>query len=146
MTADRPWIDPKRPARPLHRRRVDPLAHRLESTPVHQPVDPLQHRIPSHITRQKPLKRSPCRSGARRITNLPRRSAIPRHLRITPHRPRQGDHGEVSRLYIRREKIELRPENPKYQPIPIGSGDDLRILGKGVAVRRPQASVREEER
>ncbi len=46
-----------------------------------------------------------------------------------------GDEATVKRLYIREEKIELRPENPKYQPIPIGSGDDLRILGKVVAVR-----------
>lgn len=47
-----------------------------------------------------------------------------------------GDEATVKRLYIREERIELRPENPKYQPIPIGSGDDLRILGKVVATRR----------
>ena len=42
----------------------------------------------------------------------------------------------MKRLYIREEKIELRPENPKYQPIPIGSDDDPRVLGKVVGVRR----------
>jgi len=47
-----------------------------------------------------------------------------------------GDEATVKRLYIREERIELRPENPKYRPIPIGSGDDLRILGKVVATRR----------
>lgn len=42
----------------------------------------------------------------------------------------------VKRLSIQGPKIELRPENPNFQPIVIGAGDDLRILGKVVAVRR----------
>lgn len=41
-----------------------------------------------------------------------------------------GDEGTVKRLFIRDEKIELRSENPKYQPISIGPGDDLRVVGK----------------
>ena len=47
-----------------------------------------------------------------------------------------GDEGTVKRLYIRDNKIELRSENPKYHPISIEPGDDLRILGKVVAVRQ----------
>ena len=47
-----------------------------------------------------------------------------------------GDKGTVKRLFIRDEKIELRSENPKYQPISIGPGDDLRVVGKVVAVRQ----------
>jgi len=47
-----------------------------------------------------------------------------------------GDEGTVKRLFIRDEKIELRSENPKYQPISIGPGDDLRVVGKVVAVRQ----------
>jgi len=47
-----------------------------------------------------------------------------------------GEEATVKRLYIREEKIELRPENPKYPPIPIGPSEDLRILGKVVGVRR----------
>jgi len=42
----------------------------------------------------------------------------------------------VKRLFIRDEKIELRPENPKHRPIPVGPDDGLRILGKVVAVTR----------
>lgn len=44
----------------------------------------------------------------------------------------------VKRLFIRDEKIELRPENPKHRPIPVGPDDGLRILGKVVAVRHRQ--------
>jgi repressor LexA len=47
------------------------------------------------------------------------------------------DEATVKRLFIRDERIELRPENPKYRPIPVGPDDGLRILGKVVAVRRP---------
>ena len=47
-----------------------------------------------------------------------------------------GEEATVKRLYICEERIELRPENSKYQPIPIGPDDDLRILGKVVATRR----------
>ena len=42
----------------------------------------------------------------------------------------------VKRLFIREERIELRPENPKLRPRPIGPDDGLRILGKVVAIRR----------
>jgi len=31
--------------------------------------------------------------------------------------------------------IELRPDNQNYDPIPIGSEHDLRVLGKVLAVR-----------
>jgi len=42
----------------------------------------------------------------------------------------------VKRLFIRDARIELRPANPKYQPVVIGPDDDLRICGKVVAVKR----------
>ena len=42
----------------------------------------------------------------------------------------------LKRLVIREHEIELRPDNPNFQPIPIGPEDNLRILGKVVAVRR----------
>ena len=42
----------------------------------------------------------------------------------------------VKRLFIRDERIELRPENPKHRPMPIGPDDGLRILGKVVAISR----------
>ena len=42
----------------------------------------------------------------------------------------------VKRLFIRDERIELRPENPTHRPIPIGPDDGLRILGKVVAISR----------
>lgn len=41
----------------------------------------------------------------------------------------------VKRLYIGDDRIELRPENPNYKPMLIGPDDDLRIVGKVVAVR-----------
>lgn len=47
-----------------------------------------------------------------------------------------GGEATVKRPYIREERIELRPENTKHRPIPIGSGDDLCIQGKVVATRR----------
>ena len=47
------------------------------------------------------------------------------------------DEATVKRLYIRGEKIELRPENRKHRPIPVGPDDGLRIIGKVVAIRRP---------
>lgn len=46
------------------------------------------------------------------------------------------DEATVKRLSIQGPSIELRPENPKFKPIVIGAGDELRILGKVVAVRR----------
>ena len=42
----------------------------------------------------------------------------------------------VKRLHYSGGTIELRPENPRFKPIPVGPDDDLRILGKVVAVRR----------
>lgn len=48
------------------------------------------------------------------------------------------DEATVKRLSIRDEKIELKPENPKYRPIPVGPDDGLRILGKVIAVRHRQ--------
>ncbi len=45
------------------------------------------------------------------------------------------DEATVKRLFISNEKIELRPENPAYPVIPIGEENDLRILGKVVAIR-----------
>ncbi len=41
----------------------------------------------------------------------------------------------VKRLFIRDQKIELRPENPKYRPIKVGPDDALRILGKVVSIK-----------
>ena len=46
-----------------------------------------------------------------------------------------GEEATVKRLFIREEKIELRPENPKYRPIRVGPDDGLRILGKVVSVK-----------
>ncbi len=46
----------------------------------------------------------------------------------------------VKRLFIREERIELRPENPKLRPIPIGPDHGLIILGKVVAVRRTRVN------
>ena len=46
------------------------------------------------------------------------------------------DEATVKRLFISDEKIELRPENPAYPVISIGAENDLRILGKVIAVRR----------
>lgn len=48
------------------------------------------------------------------------------------------DEATVKRLFIRDERIELRPENPKHRPIPVGPDDGLRILGKVVAVKHQQ--------
>ena len=42
----------------------------------------------------------------------------------------------VKRLFVRDERIELRPENAKLRAIPIGPDDGLRILGKVIAISR----------
>lgn len=42
----------------------------------------------------------------------------------------------VKRLSIREQNVELRPENPKYRPIPVDPEANFRILGKVIAVRR----------
>ena len=49
------------------------------------------------------------------------------------------DEATVKRLFVRDERIELRPENPEHRPMPIGPDDGLRIVGKVVAVSRPGA-------
>ncbi|MBF0309302.1 MAG: repressor LexA [Magnetococcales bacterium] len=46
-----------------------------------------------------------------------------------------GDQATVKRLFISEELIELRPANPAYRPIRVAQEDDLRILGKVLAVR-----------
>lgn len=46
------------------------------------------------------------------------------------------DEATVKRLSIREHEIELLPANPEFKPIPIGPDDELRIVGKVVAVRR----------
>ncbi|MBF0626570.1 MAG: repressor LexA [Magnetococcales bacterium] len=45
------------------------------------------------------------------------------------------DEATVKRLFISEELIELRPANPAYRPIRVAQEDDLRILGKVLAVR-----------
>lgn len=47
-----------------------------------------------------------------------------------------GEEATVKRLSIRGPRVELCPENPKFKPIVVGVDDELRILGKVVAVRR----------
>ena len=42
----------------------------------------------------------------------------------------------VKRLFVRDERIELRPENARFRSRRIGPDDGLRILGKVVAVSR----------
>ncbi|MBF0181971.1 MAG: transcriptional repressor LexA [Magnetococcales bacterium] len=46
-----------------------------------------------------------------------------------------GDEATVKRLFISDSLIELRPANPSYRPIRIKQDDELRILGKVLAVR-----------
>ena len=47
-----------------------------------------------------------------------------------------NDEATVKRLHHRSGEIRLLPENPRFKPIPVGPDDDLRIVGKVVAVRR----------
>ncbi|MBF0188470.1 MAG: transcriptional repressor LexA [Magnetococcales bacterium] len=49
-----------------------------------------------------------------------------------------GDEATVKHLYIDGEQIELRPANDAYKPIEVQQDDELRILGKVVAVRHRQ--------
>ena len=42
----------------------------------------------------------------------------------------------IKRLHHRDGQIVLLPENRRFKPIPVGPDDDLRIVGKVVAVRR----------
>ncbi len=46
-----------------------------------------------------------------------------------------NDEATVKRLHHRNGEIRLLPENPRFKPIPVGPEDDLRIIGKVVAVR-----------
>ncbi|MBF0401358.1 MAG: repressor LexA [Magnetococcales bacterium] len=46
-----------------------------------------------------------------------------------------GDEATVKRLFISNTSIELRPANASYRPIRIGQEDELKILGKVLAVR-----------
>lgn len=43
----------------------------------------------------------------------------------------------LKRLHYSAGTIELRPENASFKPVRVGPNDDLRILGKVVAIRRP---------
>jgi len=52
-----------------------------------------------------------------------------------------NDEATVKRLHSRNGEIFLLPENPRFAPIPVRGEDDLRIVGKVVAVRRPESSV-----
>ena len=47
-----------------------------------------------------------------------------------------NDEATVKRLHHRSGEIMLLPENSDFKPIPVGPDDDLRIIGKVVAVRR----------
>ncbi len=44
-----------------------------------------------------------------------------------------GDEATVKQLSIKGDVIELKPNNPAYRAIPIGSEDDFQILGKVIA-------------
>jgi repressor LexA len=52
-----------------------------------------------------------------------------------------GEEATVKRLYVADSVIELRPANANYQPIRVGPNDDLRILGKVLAVRSRTPSI-----
>lgn len=47
-----------------------------------------------------------------------------------------NDEATVKRLHHRGSEISLLPENPQFKPIVVGPDDDLRIVGKVVAIRR----------
>jgi repressor LexA len=47
-----------------------------------------------------------------------------------------NDEATVKRLHHRNGEISLLPENVRFKPIPVSPDDDLRIVGKVVAVRR----------
>ncbi|MBI5135813.1 MAG: transcriptional repressor LexA [Nitrospirae bacterium] len=46
-----------------------------------------------------------------------------------------SEEATVKRLSIKDDRIELRPENEQYEPIPVGPDTDMRIVGKVVGVR-----------
>lgn len=47
-----------------------------------------------------------------------------------------NDEATVKRLHYRNGEVRLLPENLRFPPIPVGPDDDLRIVGKVVAVRK----------
>lgn len=51
------------------------------------------------------------------------------------------DEATVKRLVIRADRIELRPENRNFRPIVVAPDDELRILGKVVAIRHTGESA-----
>ena len=60
--------------------------------------------------------------------------ARPRHRDIVVARI-DGD-ATVKRLWIAKGRVELRPENPSFEPIVPEPGEELAILGKVIEVRR----------
>lgn len=46
------------------------------------------------------------------------------------------DDATVKRFHLSEDGVELRPENPKHRPIRVDPDEELRIVGKVVAVRR----------
>jgi repressor LexA len=53
-----------------------------------------------------------------------------------------SDGATVKRLFIQGDRIELRAENNQYKPVIIGPHDDVSILGKVVAIRKHEESLR----
>ena len=51
-----------------------------------------------------------------------------------------GDEATVKRLYYRDDVVELRPQNPRLQSMTVGPEDDMRILGKVVAVSKQRVT------
>jgi repressor LexA len=49
---------------------------------------------------------------------------------------RIGGEATVKRLRVRRNKIELHPENDAYEPIEVGDVEDFTVLGRVIEVRR----------
>jgi len=48
----------------------------------------------------------------------------------------------VKRLAVKSDQVELRPENPRYRPIPVSGENDFRIIGKVVGIWRRPAKKR----
>ena len=46
-----------------------------------------------------------------------------------------GDEATVKRLRVRRDRVELQPDNPAFDPI-FPDPDQFRLLGKVIEVRR----------
>jgi repressor LexA len=46
----------------------------------------------------------------------------------------------VKRLSLKPGRVELLPENPAFEPIPVGPEDEFRVVGKVVAVRNRRAA------